>query len=193
MARGDAAWTTKQHGSLAVRTADRLFYERGIRSVGMDDIRDASGVSLKRLYRLFPAKEQLAEAALRQREAAFTMALAARVEAVADRRERLLAVFDHLRAWFEEPDFRGCPFVNAWGEAGAERGCVADAVADQKRALRAYLNQLVAAVDGLPAAVGDQLFILANGAMVAAATLDWPEAAGEARAAAATILDAHSV
>ena len=179
--------------SLAVGTADRLFYERGIRSVGMDDIRDASGVSLKRLYRLFPAKEQLAEAALRQREAAFTMALAARVEAVADRRERLLAVFDHLWAWFEEPDFRGCPFVNAWGEAGAERGCVADAVADQKRALRAYLNQLVAAVDRLPAAVGDQLFILANGAMVAAATLDWPGAAGEARAAAATILDAHSV
>ena len=68
---------------------------------------------------------------------------------------------------------------------------MADAVADQKRALRAYLNQLVAAVDRLPAAVGDQLFILANGAMVAAATLDWPGAAGEARAAAATILDAQ--
>ena len=170
--------------SLAVGTADRLFYERGIRAVGMDDIRDACGVSLKRLYRLFPAKEQLAEAALRQREAAFTAALAARVEAVADPRERLLAVFDYLRAWFEEPDFRGCPFVNAWGEAGAERGCVADAVADQKRALRAYLDQLVAAVDGLPGAVADQLFILANGAMVAAATLDWPEAASEARAAA---------
>ncbi len=68
---------------------------------------------------------------------------------------------------------------------------MADAVVDQKRALRAYLNQLVAAVDGLPRAVGDQLFILVNGAMVAAATLDWPEAASEARAAAATILDAH--
>ena len=136
---------------LAVGTADRLFYERGIRSVGMDDIRDASGVSLKRLYRLFPAKEQLAEAALRQREAAFTASLAARVEAVGDPRERLLAVFDYLQAWFDEPDFRGCPFVNAWGEAGADRGCVADAVADQKRALRAYLNRLVAAVDGLPA------------------------------------------
>ena len=37
--------------------ADRLFNEHGIRTVGMDQIRDASGVSLKRLYRLFPAKE----------------------------------------------------------------------------------------------------------------------------------------
>ena len=184
-----AAWTTKQPGAWRSGPPTGCSTS-GIRSVGMDDIRDASGVSLKRLYRLFPAKEQLAEAALRQREAAFTTALGVS-EAVADRRERLLAVFDHLRAWFEEPDFRGCPFVNAWGEAGAERGCVADAVADQKRALRAYLNQLVAAVDGLPGAVADQLFILANGAMVAAATLDWPEAASDARAAAATILDAH--
>src|SRR5687767_827251 len=54
-----------------VAAADRLFYERGIRTVGMDDIRDASGVSLKRLYRLFPAKEELAEEVLRRREAAF--------------------------------------------------------------------------------------------------------------------------
>jgi AcrR family transcriptional regulator len=176
---------------LAVETADRLIYERGIRSVGVDDIRDAAGVSLKRLYRLFPAKEQLAEAALRHRDAAFTAALAARVESVTDPRERLLAVFDHLRAWFDEPDFRGCPFINAWGEAGAAGACVADAVADQKRALRAYLERLVAAVDGLAPAVAGQLFILANGAMVAAATLHWPEAAGEARTAAAILLEAQ--
>jgi len=175
---------------LAIGTADRLIYERGIRAVGMDDIRDASGLSLKRLYRLFPAKEQLTEAALRHREAAFTASLAARVEVVADPRERLLAVFDHLQAWFDEPDFHGCPFVNAWGEAGAA-GAVASAVTDQKRALRAYLDRLVAAVDGLAPAVAGQLFILANGAMVAAATLGWPGAAGEARAAAAILVDAQ--
>ena len=176
---------------LALGTADRLIYERGIRAVGMDDIRDASGLSLKRLYRLFPTKEQLAESALRQREATFAASLAAGVEAVTAPRERLLAVFDYLRAWFDEPDFRGCPFINAWGEAGAGGGCVAEAVADQKGALRAYFHRLVAAVDGLPPALADQLFILANGAIVAAATLDWPEAAAEARAAAATLLGAQ--
>ncbi len=66
---------------------------------------------------------------------------------------------------------------------------MADAVTDQKRALRADLDELVAAVDGLAPALAGQLFVLANGAMVAAATLDWPEAAAEARAAAATLLD----
>jgi len=44
--------------------AEELFYGRGIQSVGMDDIRGTSGVSLKRLYQLFPAKEQLVEAYL---------------------------------------------------------------------------------------------------------------------------------
>jgi hypothetical protein len=36
-----------------------------------------------------------------------------------------------------------------------------------------------------------QLFILANGAMVAAAILGWPGAAGEARAAAAIVVSAR--
>ena len=43
----------------ALDAAEELFYSRGIQAVGMDDIRNASGVSLKRLYQLFPAKEQL--------------------------------------------------------------------------------------------------------------------------------------
>ncbi|MDI5907056.1 TetR family transcriptional regulator, partial [Streptomyces sp. 12257] len=37
----------------ALDAAEELFYGRGIQSVGMDDIRGASGVSLKRLYQLF--------------------------------------------------------------------------------------------------------------------------------------------
>ena len=52
----------------ALDAAEKLFYGRGIQSVGMDDIRGASGVSLKRLYQLFPAKEQLVEAYLERRD-----------------------------------------------------------------------------------------------------------------------------
>ena len=58
-----------------LEASDRLFYEHGIRAVSMDAIRDASGVSLKRLYRLYPAKDRLAEATLRRRAAAFRTAL----------------------------------------------------------------------------------------------------------------------
>ena len=69
-----------------VEAADRLFYEHGIRAVGMAQIRDASGVSLKRLYQLFPAKDLVAAAALHQRDLAFRDALRDVRRAAADPR-----------------------------------------------------------------------------------------------------------
>ena len=37
--------------------ADRLYYSRGVQAVGMDELRAAAGVPLKRLYRLFGSKD----------------------------------------------------------------------------------------------------------------------------------------
>jgi AcrR family transcriptional regulator len=175
--------------TLVLDAADGLFYEQGIRGVGMDQIRDASGVSLKRLYRMFPAKEQLAEAVLRRRDLTFQGALAAHVAGVPGTRARLLSVFDFLHGWFAEPGFRGCPFVNAYGEMGAASACIAAAVTDQKEAFRAFLADLVAEA-GATSEVADQLFVLANGAMVAAAVLRSPEPARQAKRAAEVLLDA---
>ena len=39
--------------------AEALFYRRGVQAVGIDDIRAEAGVSLKRLYQLYPSKDQL--------------------------------------------------------------------------------------------------------------------------------------
>jgi AcrR family transcriptional regulator len=166
--------------------SDDLFYENGIRAVGMDAIRDASGVSLKRLYRLYPAKDRLAEATLRRRADAFHAALIAHAAGRESPRDQILAIFDFLHDWFSEPDYRGCPFINAFGEA--HRGGVMDSVADQKRDLERVFDDLVAAA-GRPAALGRQLLILANGAMVTAAILDSPDAALEAKDAARALLD----
>ena len=167
--------------------SDGLFYEHGIRAVGMDAIRDASGVSLKRLYRLYPAKDRLAEATLRRRADAFHEAVVAHAAGHGSPREQILAVFDFLHEWFSESDYRGCPFINAFGEA--HRGGVMDSVADQKRDLEQVLDDFVAAA-GAPKALGRQLLILANGAMVTAAILDSPDAALQAKAAARALLDA---
>jgi AcrR family transcriptional regulator len=169
--------------------ADHLFYEQGIRAVGMDQIRDEAGVSLKRLYRLFPGKDQLAEAVLRRRDGRFLEALAASTDMQTTPRARIGAVFDFLLAWFEEPGFRGCPFINAYGEMSASSSAVAAAVEAQKRAMHAFLSDLVADAGGPPDAA-DQLFILANGAMVAAAVMHAPDAALAAKSAALRLLDA---
>ena len=168
--------------------ADDLFYVQGIRGVGMDQIRDAAGVSLKRLYRLFPGKDGLAEAVLRRRDHRFQEALEAYTAALPTPRDRIAGVFDFLHAWFGEPGYRGCPFINAYGEMSSTSDLVAAAVEAQKRAMHAFLAGLVADAGGPPGAA-DQLFILANGAMVAAAVLHSPDAALEAKRAALRLLD----
>ena len=46
--------------------------------------------------------------------------IAAGIAAHADPRERILAVYDVLGELFEEPDYRGCAFVNATAEAAPD-------------------------------------------------------------------------
>ena len=50
---------------LVLDAADRLFYEHGIAGVGMAEVRDASGVSLRRLYSQHASKGDLVAAWLR--------------------------------------------------------------------------------------------------------------------------------
>ncbi len=170
--------------------AEKLFYGKGIHAVGMDDVRDAAGVSLKRLYQLFPNKERLVTAFLQRRDVRWRAALAAHVSRAADPDARLLAVFDWLHEWFREPGFRGCAWVNSFGELGATSPAVRDLAREHKNALREYLRTLVADA-GRPLPLADHLLLLAEGAMSIAAITGSPAPAGQARAAAATLLDAH--
>jgi AcrR family transcriptional regulator len=167
--------------------AEELFYARGVQAVGMDELRAAAGVSLKRLYQLFPAKQDLVEAYLERRDPRWRAALLAHATAVADPRERLLRVFDWLGEWFATPGFRGCAWVNSYGELGAQWPRVAALARAHKAAFRADLAALVDAA-GLRAELTGQLALLAEGAIVTAALAPGTEPAATARAAAATLL-----
>lgn len=48
--------------------AEALYYARGIQAVGIDEVRTAAGVSLKRLYQLYPSKQHLVAAYLDARD-----------------------------------------------------------------------------------------------------------------------------
>ena len=172
-----------------LNAAEDLFYARGIQAVGMDAIRDAAGVPLKRLYKLFPAKEQLVEAYLERRDRTWRASLAEYVERHPDPRERILAVFDWLQTWFSEPGFRGCAWINSYGELGPASPAVAAQTRRHKEAFRAYLRGLVTAA-ALPQSVADSLYLLAEGAMVTAAIFATAEPATRARSAAEQLLGA---
>ncbi|MFB6579899.1 MULTISPECIES: TetR/AcrR family transcriptional regulator [unclassified Streptomyces] len=153
--------------------AEELFYRHGIQTVGMDRIRTASGVPLKRLYRLFPAKESLVTAYLERRDRRWLDSLRTAALAPAEPRARVLAVFDWLADWFTEPDFRGCAFLNAYGELGAAAPGI---VRIHKTELHALLVDLTA-----DPALADRLLILTEGATTVAAFNPGPEPAHRAR------------
>ncbi|MGW7380547.1 TetR/AcrR family transcriptional regulator [Streptomyces sp. NPDC054794] len=169
--------------------AEELFYGQGIRAVGMDAIRSASAVPLKRLYQLFPSKDSLIEAYLRRRDARWLSELAQYVETAESPTQRILAVFDWLYGWFSEPDFRGCGFINSFGEMGATSPAVADIAKAHKQAFRQYVADLVAAAEA-PNWLTDHLVLLAEGAMTTAAIYGSPEPARQAKDAARTLLQA---
>ena len=50
-----------------LQTADRLFYLKGIRAIGVDTIAAEIGISKRTLYNHFPSKDALIQAYLKRR------------------------------------------------------------------------------------------------------------------------------
>ncbi|WP_045278000.1 TetR/AcrR family transcriptional regulator [Microbacterium oxydans] len=170
--------------------AEELYYRKGYTAVGMDELRAAAGVSLRRLYALFPAKADIVTAVLARKHAEWETSLtAAVVDAGTDPRARLLAVYGYLEDWFCTDSFRGCAFINAFGELGGTNSEVARIVREHKASFQRYMTGLVAEI-GAPTVLGAQLSILAEGAQSTAAISADPQVAVQARGAAEVLIDA---
>src|ERR1700704_5437348 len=142
-----------------LQTADRLFYLRGIRAVGVDTIAAEIGISKRTLYNHFPSKDKLISAYLARR---FRQPPASDKPPV----EQILGTFDSLERRFASKDFRGCPFVNAVAELGAEDRAVKKIAIAFKESRRVWLRDLlmqlsVADADGL----ATQLVLLVDGSI----------------------------
>ena len=169
--------------------ADELFYTRGIQSVGMDEVRTAAGISLKRMYSLFPSKDAIIAEVMLRRTATWNDGISAAAARADGPRAKLLAIYDFLAEWFDEDNFRGCGFINAFGELGASSPAVAAAAREQKDTFQRYVASLVREA-GAPDHLAPQLAILAEGAQTTAAIAGTSDAARHAKAAAVTLIDA---
>jgi AcrR family transcriptional regulator len=151
-----------------LKTALGLFYRDGFQAVGIDRIIDEAGVAGMSVYRNFGSKEGLIDAVLKRRDADWMSWLANRVEGSgAAGSQRLLALFDALGEWFADPGFRGCMFINAAAEFGADDAIAGRWATDHKTALKGYVRELVMAA-ALPDGLSDMLFLLIEGAIVTA-------------------------
>lgn len=173
----------------ALEAATRLYYARGIQSVGMDALAAESGVGVKRLYQLFSSKDEIVELVLAGLHAQWDGDVRAAVGAAQTPRDKLLAMYDYLGRWFTQDDFRGCAFINSFGEIGATSTRVADLVREHKLDFQRYMSTL-AIEAGATDMLGQQLALLAEGAQTTAAIAGDATAADVARRAAETLVDA---
>lgn len=178
-------------GVRVLEAASRLFYEQGVRAVGVEAIAEEAGVTKKTLYDCFGSKEDLILAYLRARDALWRGTLVRHVNEHAGAPvERLLATFDALHTWMRDRNPRGCAFVNAFVELPDDHPGQ-QVARDQKAWLLGYLSaEAVEAHAPDPDSLASQLLILHEGACIANSMGSVKDAAQRARQMAAVLIDA---
>ena len=165
-----------------LETADRLFYLRGIRAVGVDTIAAEIGISKRTLYNHFPSKDALISAYLARR---FVAPRPSEKPAA----EQILATFDSLERRFSAKDFRGCPFVNAVAELGAEDQSVRQIAIAFKESRRLWFRDLLVQLGVAdPEGLATQLTLLVDGSIAQDLVRDDPSMARAAKNAARVLL-----
>jgi AcrR family transcriptional regulator len=170
-----------------MQAADRLFYQRGIRAVGVDAVAAEAGISKRSLYDTFPSKDALVAAYLRRR-----------IQPVPASDQpppaQVLALFDLLHARFAKGDFRGCPFVNAVTELAEDCATARSIALDFKEARRRHITSLLAAAGAAdPDALSSQITLLFEGAIASMLVRQDPVVALQARDAAQVLMQADGL
>jgi AcrR family transcriptional regulator len=161
-------------------TASRLFYERGVRAVGVDLVVLEAAVAKTSLYRYFPTKDDLIVAFLEREDLEFW----AQWDDVAmqfpnDPAGELDA---HMR-WIGErlarSNYRGCPQINVAAEFAEQDHPARQVSRRHMQALRSRLLGVAKRLDvPRPKQLAAQLAVVMNGAFVSSGLLGAEEATG---------------
>jgi AcrR family transcriptional regulator len=149
-------------------TATELFYQEGVRAVGVDLVVERSGVAKTSLYRHFATKDDLVAAVLERDDARYWSSwdqIANRRKA--DPRAELEAHLKWIAHDIAGPKYRGCPFLNVATEFPAPAHPAREVAARHKTELRRRLGALARQMGVRKAdALADQLVLLVDGAYV---------------------------
>ena len=159
-------------------TASTLFYERGVRAVGVDLVVDASGVAKTSLYRHFRTKDDLIVAFLEREDLEFWDLWD---EVAARHADDPMAELEAHMRWIGKrlarANYRGCPQINVAAEFAEADHPAREVARQHMQALRKRLTVLARALGAVrPNDLAAQLCLLVNGAFVSASLLAPDEA-----------------
>jgi len=174
-------------------TAEQLIYRNGIHATGMDLLVKTSGVARKSIYRYFATKDDVAAAALNERDERWMQWFRTESDKGATPQHRILNMFTVLKGWFESEGFRGCAFINTAGEVGDPADPVRQIAKLHKQKLLDYTLELTEQLNiEQPAVLARQLLILIEGAITMSYVMGDCSAADSARDVAKLLLEQAS-
>lgn len=157
----------KSAASKIFDAARDLFYRRGIRAVGVDEIVCEAGVTKPSLYRAFKSKDDLVAACLREdgREGR-AIVLEALANAGTDPRTRLDAMLRHFVDKLHQPHFRGCLMSNVAVELPDPAHPGRQVLLEYKTGMREIVLDLTTDLPAKdPEILADSLILLIEGAI----------------------------
>jgi len=147
-------------------TADELFYDEGIRAVGVDRLIAASNVTKATFYKHYGSKDRVIAAYIGYRHRRIAQSIAEHVEATTTPVAALDAVRDAVLGAIGSPGFRGCPFINAAAEFSDPAHPVRLAVREHREWYATMLERFTRALGHpLPGEAADELLLARDGAM----------------------------
>lgn len=171
-------------------TAEQLIYQNGIHAMGMDLLVKTSGVARKSIYRHFANKEDVASAALNERDERWMQWFRTESDKGKTPQDRILNMFTVLKSWFESDGFRGCAFINTAGEVGDPHDPVRQIAKMHKQKLLDYARELCEQLNTEHTAdLARQLLILMEGAITMTYVMGDRAAADTARDVAKVLLE----
>lgn len=176
-----------------LKTAEQLIYQNGIHAMGMDLLVKTSGVARKSIYHHFANKEDVASAALTERDERWMHWFRTESDKGETPQERILNMFTALKSWFESDGFRGCAFINTAGEVGDPDDPIRQIAKMHKQKLLDYALEVCGQLDVKePEILAKQLLILLDGAITTSYVMGDGSAADNARDMAKMMLEQAS-
>ena len=170
--------------------ASQLFYQNGIRAVGIDTIIAQSNVAKMTFYKHFKSKDLLVLEFLKRRDELWRDWFQSTVSRLAPTIEnRPLAIFDALEERFSRKDFRGCAFINTMVEMADGDHIAHQAAAEHKQKVQRIIHTWLS--DAGIKKSGDlakAFLLLIDGAIVTAVRERKPGSAKAAKKIAALLL-----
>ena len=149
-----------------LETANVLFYEDGIRNVGVDRIISVSSVTKATFYKHYRAKDNLIVEYISSRHETVRANVEEMIRTSPNAESVLRAFVAAIIAEIDSPGFRGCPFINAAAEFPDSEHPVRRVVTNHREWYVETLAELLKEMGHpVPGDAADELLLARDGAL----------------------------